>query len=139
MSKSIQLSEEAYERLAAHKREDETFSEVVLRLAGERSLLDIAGVLSDEEADAPEDGDGEGEMVKLNVKVPERLLDEIDELAEELNYTNRSEFIREVLRDTTEPILTLGAQEGVSQGYADVAAGRTTSHEEMKKKFGIDG
>jgi hypothetical protein len=27
MSKSIRLSEEAYERLAAHKREDETFSE----------------------------------------------------------------------------------------------------------------
>lgn len=52
MSKSIRLSEEAYERLAAHKRADETFSDVVLRLAGERSLLDLAGVLSDEEADA---------------------------------------------------------------------------------------
>lgn len=52
MSKSIRLSEEAYERLAAHKREDETFSEVVLRLAGERSLLELAGILSDEEADA---------------------------------------------------------------------------------------
>ena len=52
MSKSIRLSEEAYERLAAHKRDDETFSDVVLRLAGERSLLDIAGILDDEEADA---------------------------------------------------------------------------------------
>lgn len=52
MSKSIRLSDEAYERLAAHKHEDETFSEVVLRLAGERSLLDITGILSDEEADA---------------------------------------------------------------------------------------
>jgi len=56
-------------------------------------------------------------MVKLNVKVPKRLLEEIDELAEELGYTNRSEFVREVLRDTTEPILTPGAQEGVSEGY----------------------
>lgn len=55
MSKSIRLSEEAYERLAAHKREDETFSDVVLRLAGERSLLDLAGILSDEEADAVRD------------------------------------------------------------------------------------
>jgi len=52
VSKSIRLSDEAYERLAAHKREDETFSEVVLRLAGERSLLELAGILSDEEADA---------------------------------------------------------------------------------------
>ena len=51
MSKSIRLSEEAYERLSAHKRESETFSEVVLRLAGERSLLELAGILDDEEAD----------------------------------------------------------------------------------------
>ncbi|WP_074796342.1 antitoxin VapB family protein [Haloferax larsenii] len=52
MSKSIRLSEDAYERLAAHKREGETFSDVVLRLAGERSLIEIAGILSDDEADA---------------------------------------------------------------------------------------
>jgi len=52
MSKRIRLSEEAYERLAAHKGADETFSDVVLRLAGERSLLDPAGILSDEEAEA---------------------------------------------------------------------------------------
>ncbi|QLG61349.1 antitoxin VapB family protein [Halorarum salinum] len=52
MSKSIRLSEEAYDRLAARKREDETFSEVVLRIAGERSLLELAGILDDEEADA---------------------------------------------------------------------------------------
>ncbi|MFC7026526.1 antitoxin VapB family protein [Halomicroarcula sp. GCM10025324] len=55
MSKSIRLSEDAYERLAAHKRDDETFSDVVLRLAGERSLLELAGILSDEEADALRD------------------------------------------------------------------------------------
>jgi predicted CopG family antitoxin len=51
VSKSIRLTDEAYERLAAHKREDETFSEVVLRLAGERSLLDLAGILDDETAE----------------------------------------------------------------------------------------
>ena len=55
MSKSIRLSEEAYERLDAHKGDDETFSDVVLRLAGERSLLDLAGVLTDEETDALRD------------------------------------------------------------------------------------
>ncbi|MFP8958380.1 ribbon-helix-helix protein, CopG family [Natrialbaceae archaeon A-CW3] len=79
-----------------------------------------------------------GDMVKLNVKVPKRLLEELDELAEELNYTNRSEFIREVLRDTTEPILTPGAQEGVSEGYADVAAERTMSISEAKDRLGIE-
>jgi metal-responsive CopG/Arc/MetJ family transcriptional regulator len=45
----------------------------------------------------------DNEMVRLNVKLPEPLLEEIDELAGELNYTNRSEFVREVVRDTTEP------------------------------------
>jgi PHD/YefM family antitoxin component YafN of YafNO toxin-antitoxin module len=84
--------------------------------------------------DAGEDGD----MVKLNVKVPRQLLEELDELAEELNYTNRSEFVREVLRDTTEPILTPGAQAGISQGYADVEAGRTMSVSEAKDRLGIE-
>ena len=55
------------------------------------------------------DTDDNGDMVKLNVKIPKRLLRETDELAEELEYTDRSEFVREVLRDTTEPILTLRA------------------------------
>lgn len=82
--------------------------------------------------------DTDDDMVKLNVKVPERLLEEIDELAGELEYTNRSEFVREVLRDTTEPILTPGAKEGVSKGYADVAAGRTMSTDEARERLGID-
>lgn len=84
------------------------------------------------------DAGDNAEMVKLNVKVPKRLLEELDELAAELNYTNRSEFVREVLRDTTEPILTPGAQEGVSEGYADVAAGRTMSISEAKDRLDID-
>ncbi|MUW15853.1 ribbon-helix-helix protein, CopG family [Halorubrum sp. CBA1125] len=84
------------------------------------------------------DAGDDGDMVKLNVKVPKRLLDELDELAEELHYTNRSELVRAVLRDTTEPVLTPGAQEGVSQGYADVAAGRTMSTDEARDRLGID-
>ncbi|MFC7076845.1 ribbon-helix-helix domain-containing protein [Haloarcula halophila] len=84
------------------------------------------------------DAGDDGDMVKLNVKVPKRLLEELDELADELNYTNRSEFVREVLRDTTEPILTPGAQEGVSKGYADVAAGRTMSTDEARDRLGLD-
>ncbi len=50
MSKSIRLSDEAYERLKAHKEDDETFTDVVLRLAGEHSLLELVGILDDEEA-----------------------------------------------------------------------------------------
>lgn len=55
MSRSVRLSEEAYERLKALRREDETLSEVVVRLTGERSFLELAGILSDEQADTLED------------------------------------------------------------------------------------
>lgn len=75
MSKSIRLTEDAYERLAAHKRDDETFSDVVLRLAGERSLLELAGILSDEEAAAVSDAIGERR---------DRRHEELEEIAAEL-------------------------------------------------------
>jgi len=90
-------------------------------------------VLCDMETDPTENG--ESEMVTLDVTVPETLLAEIDKLAEDLGYSNRSEFVRRVLRGTTEPVLTPGAWKGVSRGYADIAAGRTTSHDAVKQTF----
>lgn len=44
--------------------------------------------------------DGEGKMVKLNVTVPRRLPDEIDELVEELAYPNSTAFTRVVQHGT---------------------------------------
>jgi predicted CopG family antitoxin len=54
MSRSIRVEEDTHRALAALKGEDETFSDVVLRLAGEKSLLELAGILSDEQANALE-------------------------------------------------------------------------------------
>lgn len=49
--KTIQLSEDAYERLKGMKREDENFSEVVFRLTGGVELRDFHDVISEETAD----------------------------------------------------------------------------------------
>jgi predicted CopG family antitoxin len=46
--KTISLSEEAYEILKNAKRDRESFSQVVLRLASKRSLDDFVGCISSE-------------------------------------------------------------------------------------------
>ena len=50
-TKSVRLDDEVYERIAAHKRDDETFSEAISRLTNEYSLLEFAGGYSAEDAD----------------------------------------------------------------------------------------
>lgn len=50
-TKTINVTEEAYEALRSRKRPGESFTDVVLRLAGDRPLSELAGCLSDEEAD----------------------------------------------------------------------------------------
>ena len=54
-TKTVSLSDDAYERLAAEKREGESFSDVVRRLTDCVSLSDFRGVLSDETADKIEE------------------------------------------------------------------------------------
>ena len=50
-TKTISLDEEAYERLKSHKREGESFSDAIKRIAGERSWTEVAGIRSEHEAD----------------------------------------------------------------------------------------
>lgn len=47
-TKSLTITEEAYERLKAHKREDESFTDTILRLAGsERDRMKGFGAMRD--------------------------------------------------------------------------------------------
>jgi len=54
-TKTISITEEAYERLKTRKNENDSFSEVIYKITGKRSLLEIAGSLSKEEASKVEE------------------------------------------------------------------------------------
>lgn len=43
-TRSVRLDESVYERVMAHKQEDETVSEAIDRLIGESSLLELYGL-----------------------------------------------------------------------------------------------
>jgi len=61
-TKSLTITEDAYERLKEHKREDESFTETILRLTGDdRDLLKGFGAMSDVEGfrDAVDDARGD--------------------------------------------------------------------------------
>lgn len=65
-TKNVRLDNRVYEMVEAHKREDETFSEAIERLIGGPSLVELAGILSDEEAEGFREA-----------------IDDVDELGEE--------------------------------------------------------
>lgn len=48
--RNVRLTEEAYQRLKRRKRAGESFSDTVERIAGERSLLELSGIISEDEA-----------------------------------------------------------------------------------------
>lgn len=74
--RNIRLTEEAYQRLESRKRPGESFSDTVHRIAGERSLLDLAGILSDEEAE---------EIREAIRKREDRTRERLDRLTEEMD------------------------------------------------------
>jgi len=84
-TKTISLDEEAYERLKARKKEGESFSETVKRLAGERSWNEVTGILSENEAADLEAAIEEGRTKsrersdRLTAEVDEAIDDETSE------------------------------------------------------------
>jgi predicted CopG family antitoxin len=52
VARTISLSEDAYQALAASKRPGESFSDVVRRLVRRRSLTELVGVVDRKAADA---------------------------------------------------------------------------------------
>ncbi len=54
-TKTISIKTEAYERLRLSKRPRESFTDVINRIAGKKSLMEFAGILSEEEANRIEE------------------------------------------------------------------------------------
>lgn len=88
------------------------------------------------------DADGtDGErMTKLDVRVPQALLDEIDEEYADRGYTSRSEAIRDALRAWADPPIRLS-----DEFVADLAVSReqredgdTRPLDEVAEKYGVD-
>ena len=50
-TKTISITEEAYERLRTRKEKNDSFSDVINKLAGKKSIMELAGILSVEEAE----------------------------------------------------------------------------------------
>jgi predicted CopG family antitoxin len=50
-SRTLNVTEDAYALLASLKADGESFTDVIKRLAGERSLWDVAGLLDSAQAD----------------------------------------------------------------------------------------
>jgi predicted CopG family antitoxin len=51
MAKNIPLDEDAYNRLERLKEDEESFSEVIKKITEKKSLREIAGIISEEEAE----------------------------------------------------------------------------------------
>ena len=86
------------------------------------------------------DGGGDGEMEKINVRVPQSLLAQIDEIWEERGYANKSEFIRDALRDAVSPPTPLSenALEHLAESSEQREPGETVSHGDGKDRLDID-
>ena len=69
-TKCITVTEEAYNRLAARKEGNESFSDVINRITHKSSILDLVGLLSPKEA----------EEIEKNIKTMRKELDkEVEE------------------------------------------------------------
>lgn len=79
-TKTISLADDAYEKLRAHKREGESFSDVVRRLAGGVTLSEYHGALDTETAD-----DLEGIIESRRESRSETHRERVDELADDFD------------------------------------------------------
>ncbi|MEE6210341.1 ribbon-helix-helix domain-containing protein [Salarchaeum sp. III] len=79
-------------------------------------------------------------MEKINVRLPEPLLETINEEWERRGYSSRSEAIRDALRDWANPSVTLSAEtlDDLEDSREQAERGETVSAEEARERLGLD-
>ena len=87
------------------------------------------------QSDTAPDGNDE----KVNLRLPEEFLADMDERWQEQGYDSRSEFMREALRDAVYGTrLSKRALEDLLESERQFEEGRTVSAEEARERFGAD-
>jgi Arc/MetJ-type ribon-helix-helix transcriptional regulator len=83
---------------------------------------------------------GDDRMEKINVRVPESLLTQIDEEWERRGYASKSEAIRDALRDWVDPSATLSEDtlEDLAESREQAERGETVSAEEARERLDPD-
>ena len=87
------------------------------------------------------DVDGsDNRMEKINVRVPETLLEEIDAEWERRGYSSKSEAIRDALRSWVNPPVTLSEEtlDDLEESREQIERGETRSLEEVSEEFDVD-
>ncbi len=75
-SKNISISDEAYLRLSELKLKNESFTELIYRLTNKTNVLDLKGIISEDE----------GKSLEKNIRDSRKLSKErIDRITKELN------------------------------------------------------
>jgi Arc/MetJ-type ribon-helix-helix transcriptional regulator len=87
------------------------------------------------QSDAAPDGNDE----KVNLRLPEGFLADLDERWQEQGYKSRSEFMREALRDAVYGTrLSERALEDLIESERQFEEGETVSAEAAREQFGTD-
>ena len=83
---------------------------------------------------------GDDRMEKINVRVPETLLNRIDEEWERRGYSSKSEAIRDALRDWVNPPATLSEEilADLEESREQAERGETVSAAEARERLGLD-
>ena len=89
------------------------------------------------DTDDGREGDG---STKIDVRVPQKLVEQIDAEYEERGYTSRSEAIRDALRAWVDPPIRLSEEvlEGLETSRKQRERGETHSLNEVADKYGVD-